>query len=124
MVCDQCTMDIRRRYKQELPYNDAFHAGPGRFELPAARCTLRSATSAGALGALDDTLHDTPHVGPPVGACAVSAVVLHEHRGARWPMLVYNGSDFDGRWHGRLFPSDNFHQAPTDYLFFVRAKFG
>ena len=86
-------------YKQELPYNDGFHPGPGRFTLPTVSCTLNQR-----------------------GKCQASVVVLHEHAGARWPMLVYNKTDFDGRWSGRLFPSEQFRQQPTDYLVFVRAE--
>ena len=92
-------------YKGELPYNDGFHPGPGRYELPSARCTVRGDGSA---------------QGGASASCATSVTVLHEHAGARWPMIVYNGSDFDGRWAGRLFPSTQFRSAPTYYLVFVQ----
>ena len=93
-------------YKGELPYNDGFHPGPGRFELPPARCAVTNGTD-----------------GRIIGTCTTSVLVLHEHMGARWPMLVYNRTDdFHGRWSGRLFPSVDYHNAPAYYLVFVHVK--
>ena len=55
------------------------------------------------------------------GVCQVSAQPNHRHSGARWPMLVYNGSEVSYR--GRLFPQESWDASPDSYLLFVSASF-
>ena len=58
-------------YKLELPYNDAYHAGPDTFALPNADCRLDAAGDASG--------------GRTAGVCKLSVQPNHEHRGPRWP---------------------------------------
>lgn len=94
-------------YKQELPYNGAFHAGPDTFTLPNAICTLSPPQGAGPEGS--------------AGVCQVSVQPNHRHNGPRWPMLSYNGSELNYR--GRLFPQESWDASPESYLLFLHARF-
>ena len=92
-------------YKLELPYNDAYHAGPDTFALPNAECRLDAAGAAGDVRT--------------AGVCKLSVQPNHEHRGPRWPMLVYNGTE--PNYRGRVFPQSGWSASPESYLLFIHA---
>ena len=93
-------------YKLELPYNGAFHAGPDTFALPNVACEM---TVPGDTGSATR------------GLCEVSVQPNHRHSGARWPMLVYNGSI--ANYRGCSFPQESWDASPESYLVFVHAQF-
>eukprot|EP00927_Polykrikos_kofoidii_P061496 TRINITY_DN56330_c0_g1_i1.p1 TRINITY_DN56330_c0_g1~~TRINITY_DN56330_c0_g1_i1.p1 ORF type:complete len:558 (+),score=69.35 TRINITY_DN56330_c0_g1_i1:423-2096(+) len=85
-------------YREELPYGNSHSPTPGRFVMPRVRCAA------------------------PAGFSSFSYVFpLHEHRGARWPMLlVSEDAAVDRRHRGRQFPAAMFSEKPEAYLVFIR----